>query len=69
MSHCADLRAFQPVIPDNGSVHRRLRMATVVLLVAATAAAAQYDGPGRPHRTRPGGFAPPDLPAPSLAGP
>jgi len=34
-------------ILDNDGVRRRLRLVTVALLVAATAAAAQYDAPGR----------------------
>ena len=43
--------AISPVIPDNDPVHRRLRMAVVIFTIAATAAAVQFDAPGRPHRS------------------
>lgn len=45
------VRSRWPWIQDNEGVPRRLRTATAVIFIAATATAAQFDAPDRPHRT------------------
>jgi hypothetical protein len=44
-------RPHRQPIADNDGVRRRLHVATAIFVIAATTAAAQFDAPGRPHRT------------------